>query len=917
MCGVKYLTSFVDSLPPLRLLRFLIASAFLFRPISANCSHHFFFNDGRPADGNNQTADEQQRQNILWTFLEDTKQCDDELSSLLSTGNSSTVQQEQQQLDQRLRPCGNELLDIELAPHSVFPVGKNILPYVQLNISVTTFLPVDELFIRFRCIYAPNLDDYLCHNHNIQREKWGRMIWPCRRLRIDQKQRQFHFSYTCFRLFSLSQYSIEFFVLNRNEFCRRELIVTIPAEGQLDPKIAHFYEGIRSDQAAHTAPSWSPLLALDTSFSESLIVQLHPSEWLMQSQQHRHSTVSVAAFSIISSSSPASSSQQNNNDNDHQHHQTAADDHQHHSSDQITNTDDYSSDNLTLLNRHQQHNEQRQQLFLLSRKVPFLGRNDLEKKSRNVYRWAWSDMDAGNYTLFAFVEPGDGDCRLACRHPRRNSSNAHQQNGINDQNGRQKCRICPHTALNFTLAVAKHSTEWRNSLLMTAVARQASICVLGLLFVLLVALVIAFLYVRIWRPRAFARLPPRPIELGAHCPTVLVLYTDDCQAHSNAVLTLCRTLEESANVKCLVDQWAFLDSPTLRPSLWLVDKLAECDFILVIFSACSTRVMAGEQLVQRRHFPDLFNSGLGFIVSRIREIASSEGVVLPQQQQLNGHLQSRANAGGSSEEGVPPRHFHHGNHTAKRAAGISLLNRFIFARFASADPSVIPPFFTSSQFGVGRGGPLVLPDQIGLLIARLHGVVDTADASFPSDPNSSSRRTHCRRFLHEADLSQLNSALEELRLYVETNPTWMGQRFITTTSNSREMGGRFEAKTGEEKEEATENIGGPVNNSVAQPQQLPEQPDGTVQIRVPTLAEQGQIAERYGLLTVDDEGEEEEDGDEDNANGQQKRILDASNVPLAKGPSSKRYRLLMVGEEDEEEEEGRGRPYASKPSKIA
>ncbi|KAI3419733.1 hypothetical protein GPALN_004164 [Globodera pallida] len=564
----------------------------------------------------------------------------------------------------------------------------------------------------------------------------------------------------------------------------------------------------------------------------------------MQSQQHRHSTVSVAAFSIISSSSPTP---------------------------------------------HQQHNEQRQQLFLLSPSYPFL-------LPRNVYRWAWSDVDAGNYTLFAFVE--QRDCRLACRHPKRSSSNAHnQQDGTNDENGRQKCRICPHTALNFTLTVAKHSAEWRNSLLMTTVARQASICVLGLLSVLLVALVIAFLYARIWRPRAFARLPPRPIELGAHCPTVLVLYTDDCQAHSDAVLTLCRTLEESANVKCLVDQWAFLDSPTLRPSLWLVDKLAECDFILVIFSACSTRVMAGEQLVQRRHFPDLFNSGLGFIVSRIREIASSEGVVLPQQQQQNGHLQSRANAGGSPEEGVPPRHFHHGNQTAKRAAGISLLNRFIFARFASADPSVIPPFFTSSQFGVGRGGPLVLPDQIGLLIARLHGVVDTADASFPSDPNnsSSSRRTHCRRFLHEADLSQLNSALEELRLYVETNPNWMEQRFITSS---------IEAKTGEEKEEATKNIGGPVNNSsLAQPQQLPEQPDGTVQIRVPTLAEQGQIAERYGLLAVDDEGEEEEDGDEDNANGQQKRVLDATNVPLAKGPSSKRYRLLMVGEEDEEGEE--------------
>ncbi|KAL3101162.1 hypothetical protein niasHS_001622 [Heterodera schachtii] len=900
----NYSTAFVNRISsPFRLLCLFIAFLLLFRQTKANCSHQFFFReDNRPTE----SQDENSHQVLPWTFFEDTKQCDDELSSLLSSGNFSDAQRQEegQRLDSQqltVTPCVDQLLDIELTPLSVFPVGKNILPYVQLNISVNTFSSVDQLFFRFRCIFAPNSADYLCHNHSIQLEKWGQMIWPCRKLQIERNDQhvsvpQFHFSYTCFRLFSLSQYAIEFFVFNRNELCRRELLFTIPMEQQLDPKIADFYNAIQWDRerTALVAPSWSPLVALDTSFDDCLFVQLHPSEWLMQNQQYRPKTINVAVFSTFDNDNNGTDSGSLNankkNGHGHQNNRTIEDyqpksivgPEEGYSPLKAENSDTNVAVTMEPNNRHSHHH------FLVSQKVPLLGRNENTNKQNNFYRLAWVDIDAGNYTLFAFVE--QGDCHLAC-HPAEDSSG--------DGNGQQKCRVCPHTALNFTLTVAKHSAGWHRSMLMTAFARNANFCVLGILFFLLIALVVAFLYVRIWRPRALARLPPHHVELDGRCPTVLVLYTDDCQEHSDAVLALCRTLEESANAKCFVDQWAFVDNPTLRPSLWLVEKLAECDFVLVIFSPCSVRVMAGEQLVQRRHFPDLFNSGLGFIVSRIREIASSEGVILSQQQQLhqNGHIRSNNQTKSDGPKNVPAKHCQGHSPSPKcfRANDKSLLNRFIFARFACADPSVIPPFFASSQFGIDRaGGPIVLPDQVGLLIARLHGVVSTAvdvDVSIPFEPKGG--KAHHQRFLHEADLSQLNEALERLRQFVEMNPNWMEQRFISSSKEEDEEHGEKDGETQVEREgtlSATANFSSTyVQYSVDGTDNGTSRPIG-----VPTIDEQAQIAAQYGLLAVEDEDEEDNDG-------QKKQSMQETN-----GANGKRYHLLMVEEEEDEEEEESG-----------
>lgn len=74
-----------------------------------------------------------------------------------------------------------------------------------------------------------------------------------------------------------------------------------------------------------------------------------------------------------------------------------------------------------------------------------------------------------------------------------------------------------------------------------------------------IALVAVLLYLRIWHPRQLARRPVENVELK-ESPVVLLLYNDDCEAHSNAVLALANVLKQSANAQTLIDQFAFQDS---------------------------------------------------------------------------------------------------------------------------------------------------------------------------------------------------------------------------------------------------------------------------------------------------------------------------------------------------------------------
>lgn len=77
--------------------------------------------------------------------------------------------------------------------------------------------------------------------------------------------------------------------------------------------------------------------------------------------------------------------------------------------------------------------------------------------------------------------------------------------------------------------------------------------VLGL-FVILGALV----YYRWIKPWKRARRPPRNIELVSK-PTVLILYTDDCAEHSEAVWELADLIKVYGNAQVSLDQIDLVD----------------------------------------------------------------------------------------------------------------------------------------------------------------------------------------------------------------------------------------------------------------------------------------------------------------------------------------------------------------------
>lgn len=162
-------------------------------------------------------------------------------------------------------------------------------------------------------------------------------------------------------------------------------------------------------------------------------------------------------------------------------------------------------------------------------------------------------------------------------------------------------------------------------------------------------------YYRVIRPRALARQPPRNIELVSR-PSVLILYTDDCFEHSNAVMAVSNLLARHANANVSIDQLDLIDPSMeilfsrlvlgVKPSLWLMNKFSDAQFILIIFSEAAKRVMAGEQLVQRRPFQDLFSSAIRMVVSvgshreRIKSLENQRSKLGPTDQRVLQRSQS-------------------------------------------------------------------------------------------------------------------------------------------------------------------------------------------------------------------------------------------------------------------------------------
>lgn len=167
--------------------------------------------------------------------------------------------------------------------------------------------------------------------------------------------------------------------------------------------------------------------------------------------------------------------------------------------------------------------------------------------------------------------------------------------------------------LNFTLYEPKYTVGWSRTQTLLTLLKVFTISILVLLLIVAFGLLGVVVYLRYLRPRRHARRPPQNFQLVAH-PKLLILYTNDCDEHTECVQQLAEFLVANASARVYIDTHD-LNDPSVRATNWLVNKLASVDFVLLIFSAGSRRVMEGERMHERRPFPDLFNPALRLVVS--------------------------------------------------------------------------------------------------------------------------------------------------------------------------------------------------------------------------------------------------------------------------------------------------------------
>uniref|UniRef100_A0AC35G701 SEFIR domain-containing protein n=1 Tax=Panagrolaimus sp. PS1159 TaxID=55785 RepID=A0AC35G701_9BILA len=355
---------------------------------------------------------------------------------------------------------------------------------------------------------------------------------------------------------------------------------------------------------------------------------------------------------------------------------------------------------------------------------------------------------AGDYHAFAYVK--HQECRLIC-----NKEDLEIKN----------CEVCNHTYLNFTLSenhLSGAQSLWK---IFTAVMTYLMYLILILLAFTVISAGGIYVYYQIIRPKRLARLPPQAVEMAAR-PKVLIIYSDDCIEHCAVVAAFAELLQQNANAQIMIDTHNLTD-PSIKPSLWLLQAITDAQYVIIIFSEASSKIMSGEMLISRRPFPELFNSAVRLIISKINDILSREGIQLQ-----------------NNNQRISPA-----------------LSKFIISRFSYTDSNSIPEYF--SLLPCRR---VVIPKDLGLLFGYLHGIDVTQQNSLEFD----------------ADLVPLNQAILAYQQYIINNPDWLQSRFesnqntVNNEISPREVTERLPLKSDNNKtdEEMMEELATKYNISI-------------------------------------------------------------------------------------------------------
>uniref|UniRef100_A0A7I5E6Y3 SEFIR domain-containing protein n=1 Tax=Haemonchus contortus TaxID=6289 RepID=A0A7I5E6Y3_HAECO len=212
----------------------------------------------------------------------------------------------------------------------------------------------------------------------------------------------------------------------------------------------------------------------------------------------------------------------------------------------------------------------------------------------------WRNVAKGEYVVYAHIPRHD--CMLICD---------------NVPTSSVPCRLCAHTAINFSLPADRASLSWKG---LRRMRDSSSFILFALACVLLGVALCSMFYLLVLRRRV-RRTPAevRDIELQVK-PLVLLLTPDDCGEYSAVVLALSRVLEEHAKVTVLLDHHEMSNS-VVRPYRWLLDSICRASKVLIVISPCSQLVLDGQNLRQRRPFPDLFVPAINMIIKECTEAA--------------------------------------------------------------------------------------------------------------------------------------------------------------------------------------------------------------------------------------------------------------------------------------------------------
>ncbi|KAK5975862.1 hypothetical protein GCK32_005763 [Trichostrongylus colubriformis] len=214
----------------------------------------------------------------------------------------------------------------------------------------------------------------------------------------------------------------------------------------------------------------------------------------------------------------------------------------------------------------------------------------------------WQNVAKGDYVVYAHIPRHD--CLLICGDVPTSSVS---------------CRLCAHTVINFSLPADRASLSWKGLRRM----RDSSTSILyAFACVLFGVASCSMLYLLVLRRRS-RHLPVqvREIELQVK-PLVLLLTPDDCAEHAAVILALSRVLEKHAEVTVLLDH-SEMSNCVVRPYRWLVDSICRASHVLIVISPCTQLVLDGQNLQQRRPFPDLFVPAVNMIIRECTKTTST------------------------------------------------------------------------------------------------------------------------------------------------------------------------------------------------------------------------------------------------------------------------------------------------------